>query len=275
MDLKEKVKEYWNNRPCNIKHSDKELCTKEYFDEVEKKKYFVEPHIPKFAQFERWNGKKVLEIGCGIGTDSINFARHGADLTIVEFSDVSLEITKKRFDLYGLKATFYLGDVERLSEFLPTQHFDLIYSFGVLHHTPDQKKAFSEVAKFVDKDTELRIMVYSKISYKLFWLMQKYCITDMSKMDELMRNNSEAQYGCPVTYTYTFEEIKELLRESNLTIKSIEKDHIFTWNIVDYRCHEYVRSDEWKNVDEKQINVLAKELGWHTLIVAHSLKNGA
>ncbi len=82
-----RVKEYWNQRPCNIRHSTKPLGTKEYFDEVEARKYFVEPHIPRFAQFERWRGKKVLEIGCGIGTDTINFARHGADVTAIELSE--------------------------------------------------------------------------------------------------------------------------------------------------------------------------------------------
>ena len=71
----EQIKNYWNNQPCNINHSSKEILSKEYFDEVEIKKYFVEPHIPKFAEFDKWKDKRVLEIGCGIGTDSINFAK--------------------------------------------------------------------------------------------------------------------------------------------------------------------------------------------------------
>ena len=60
------VKKFWNDRPCNVRHSKKETGTKAYFDEVEKKKFFVEPHIKSFSHFNEWNGKKVLEIGCGM-----------------------------------------------------------------------------------------------------------------------------------------------------------------------------------------------------------------
>src|SRR5260370_16180105 len=98
----QKVSEYWNSRPCNIRHSLKPVGTKEYFDEVEARKYFVEPHIPGFADFERWRGKKILEIGCGIGTDTINFARAGADVTVVELSDQSMKVAQQRADVFGL-----------------------------------------------------------------------------------------------------------------------------------------------------------------------------
>jgi SAM-dependent methyltransferase len=124
-DIIEKVREFWDRRPCNIRHSPKPIGTREYFDEVERRKYFVEPHIPVFAQFERWKGKKVLEIGCGIGTDAVNFARAGADYTGIELSPKSLELTMKRFEVYGLKGRFYLGNAEELSKFVPGEPYDL------------------------------------------------------------------------------------------------------------------------------------------------------
>lgn len=273
-NTKNEVQKYWNDRPCNIKHSKKEFGTKEYFDEVEQKKYFVEPHIPGFADFKKWDGKKVLEIGCGIGTDSINFVRNGAKLTVIEFSEKSLDVCKKRFSTYGLTAEFYLGDVEKLTEFLPAQHFDLIYSFGVIHHTPKPEKAFEEIVKYMDKNTELRVMLYSKISYKLFWIMMEKGIKQMSDMETLIRRNAEAQYDCPVAYTYTFDEIREMVGKYGISVDKIWKDHIFTWDIENYKNNVYVKDQYWKNVNKKLFKQCEEELGWHTLFLGskNSLK---
>ena len=126
----------------NIRHSPQPVGTREYFDEVEARKHFVEPHIPTFAEFEHWNGKKVLEIGCGIGTAMINFARHGAQVTAVDLSDKSLELAKQRAEVYGLKnkITFYQANAEELTKHVPTEVYDLVYSFGVIHHTPHPEK---------------------------------------------------------------------------------------------------------------------------------------
>src|SRR6516165_7209091 len=95
----EAVEAFWNGRPCNIRHSPKPVGSREYFDEVEARKHFVESHIPAFAQFERWRGRSVLEVGCGIGTAAVNFARVGADYTGVELSEASLDLARKRFDI--------------------------------------------------------------------------------------------------------------------------------------------------------------------------------
>src|ERR1700757_4794942 len=88
----QRVRDYWNERPCNLRHSPSAVGSRQYFDEIEARKYFVEPHIPLFAQHARWGGKRVLEIGCGLGTDTINFARAGARVTAVDLSVRSLDL---------------------------------------------------------------------------------------------------------------------------------------------------------------------------------------
>src|SRR5213595_1950260 len=111
-----RVRDYWDERPCNIRHSTALVGTKQYFDEVEARKYFVEYHIPGFAKFARWRGKKVLEIGCGIGTDTINFARAGAQVTTVDLSEKSMAVAKQRVKVSGFEdaVQFYQANAEQL-----------------------------------------------------------------------------------------------------------------------------------------------------------------
>ena len=120
------VRSYWDRRPCNIRHSTQPVGSRAYFDEVEARKYFVEPHIPGFAEHKKWAGKKVLEIGCGIGTDATNFARAGADYTGVDLSTESLALTRKRFEVFGLDGKLLQCDAERLTAVVPPGPYDLI-----------------------------------------------------------------------------------------------------------------------------------------------------
>jgi len=260
------VRDFWDSRPCNIRHSSKPVGTREYFDDVEKRKYFVEPHISGFARFDRWKGKKVLEIGCGIGTDSINFARAGADLTVVDISEKSLEICRKRFEVYGLNARFYCGNAEELSSFLPIEKYDLIYSFGVIHHTPNPKKVFEEIRKYADASTEIKVMLYAKWSWKVFWIIMSYGRMAFWRADELIRRYSEAQTGCPVTYTYTFNDVRRLM--SGYMIVDMYKEHIFSYVIEKYVNHQYEKEWYFKLMPRQVFKFLEKNLGWHICITA-------
>ena len=150
------VKQYWDDRPCNVKHSKKDLGSIEYFDEVDRKRYTAEPHIPKFADFSAWKGKKVLEIGCGMGTEGINFARHGADYTGTDLSIESLNLAQKRFEVYNKKGRFFEGNAENLSTFVPAEKYDLIYSFGVIHHSPKPNLIIDQIYKYMDESSTLK-----------------------------------------------------------------------------------------------------------------------
>lgn len=254
------VKNYWNNRPCNIKHSDKEIGTKEYFDEVEKRKYFVEPHIPKFAEFEKWKGKKVLEIGCGIGTDAINFVRAGAIYTGIELSKESLEITKSRFKVFNYNyennkiIKLLEMNAENLDNYFDENVFDLVYSFGVIHHSVCPNTIFKQIYRVLKPDGEMRIMLYATDSWK-------------SKMIEIGLDQPEAQYGCPIAKTYTKEDIRMILLDNFKEI-TIAQDHIFPYKVEKYKNYEYEFEDWFEYMPRSMFRKLEKEMGWHLLITA-------
>jgi 2-polyprenyl-3-methyl-5-hydroxy-6-metoxy-1,4-benzoquinol methylase len=262
----EQVRAYWNRRPCNIRHSNKPVGTREYFDEVEARKYFVEPHIPGFAEFGLWRGKKVLEIGCGIGTDSINFARAGADISVVDISDKSLELCKQRFDVFGLRANFYQGDAEQLSSIVPVEKFDLIYSFGVIHHTPHPERVFEQLKLYCKPGTELRVMLYSRWAWKVLWIIAGYGKGAFWRSAELVRTYSEAQTGSPVTFYYSPKDVRKLMSDYDVT--SIEKDHIFPYQIDKYVKYDYQWVWYFRWLPTPWFRWLERRLGWHTLIKA-------
>jgi 2-polyprenyl-3-methyl-5-hydroxy-6-metoxy-1,4-benzoquinol methylase len=263
----QEVKEYWDRRPCNIRHSPKPIGTRDYFDEVESRKYFVEPHIPAFADFPRWRGKDVLEIGCGIGTDSVNFSRNGANLTIVELSSESLAITKKRLELEHLRANLINGNAEELDELLPPgKQFDLIYSFGVIHHTPHPERVVKAITKRLKPGGELRIMVYARHSWKVLWIYAYYGWREPWNWRKLVSKYSEAEIGSPVSYVYSSREARELLR--NFEILSMRKDHIFPYRIPDYVQYRYTKNWYFRWMPNSWFQWLERRLGWHLMIVA-------
>lgn len=248
------VKEYWDRRPCNIRHSQKEVGTQAYFDEVEARKYFVEPHIPGFADFARYKNAKVLEVGCGLGTDAVNFARAGADYTGVDLSDASLQLARKRFEVFGLNGTFQACNAEQLSRQLPSHNFDLVYSFGVIHHTPNPRAVIEEIAQVIKPTGTFKCMLYAKNSWK-------------DAMIEAGLDQPEAQTGCPIAYTYTESDVEHLLSGA-FEVTEIRQAHIFPYVIEKYVKYEYERQPWFQAMPTEVFEALESRFGWHMLITA-------
>lgn len=268
----EQVRSYWDRRPCNIRHSPKPVGTREYFDEVEARKYFVEPHIPRFAEFERWQGKKVLEIGCGIGTDTVSFARHGAFVTAVDLSPQSLELARQRVKVYGFedRVRFYSGSAEELTAFLPVETYDLIYSFGVIHHTPHPERVVEQMRHYAKPGTTIKLMVYYRHSWKVFWILMGYGKGQFWRLKELVAEHSEAQTGCPVTYTYSRQEGRRLIESSGFSMTDVFVDHIFPYRIPEYVKYEYVKDWPWSWTPSPVFHALERRLGWHLCLAAEA-----
>jgi len=251
----ETVAEYWNRRPCNIRHSRAELGSRQYFDEVEERKYFVEPHIPEFAQFARWRGSRVLEVGCGLGTDAVNFARAGANYTGVDLSDASLALARQRFEVFGLQGNFLQANAEELAARLEPAAFDLVYSFGVIHHTPRPDAVVRQVRGLVKPGGEFRLMLYAKDSWK-------------DAMIDAGFDQPEAQAGCPIAFTYTRQEIRDLLEPAGFQVVSMQQEHIFPFVIEKYIRYEYELQPWFAAMPREMFRALEQRFGWHMLIVA-------
>src|SRR5438034_8549770 len=142
-ELKERVREFWQQHPCGTKFSDAEMGSREFFERIERHRYEKEWHIPAAANFTGTRGLKVLEIGCGMGTDGAQFARAGADYTGIDLTEAAIELARRRFECSGLQGEFRVADAENLD--FADGSFDLVYSHGVLHHTPDTARAVHEI----------------------------------------------------------------------------------------------------------------------------------
>ncbi len=156
-DLKERVRAFWQAHPCGTKFSDAEMGTPEFFERVEAHRYTKEWHIPEAADFTGARGLRVLEIGCGMGTDGAQFAQAGAHYTGVDLTEAAIELARKRFELSGLEGEFRVADAENLDF--------RVYSHGVLHHTPDTARAVAEIHRVLKPGGRATVMLYHRGSY--------------------------------------------------------------------------------------------------------------
>lgn len=171
---KQAVHDYWNTAPCEsdtywarvggeARWLDYVPLSREYFDAVEAHRYQTQPDIFGFAQFTRYHGKRVLEIGVGSGTDFLQWVRAGAEVFGVDLTQTAIETTRARLKVYGLScADLRTADAEALP--FEDDMFDLVYSWGVLHHTPDTMRAIAEAVRVTRPGGTVKLMLYNRHS---------------------------------------------------------------------------------------------------------------
>ena len=162
-NLKERVRAFWQANPCGTKFADANPGTRRFYELVEEHRYAKEWHIPLAADFGGARGLKVLEIGCGLGTDGAQFAKAGANYTGVDLTDAAVELARKRFEIFNLPGTFQTADAENLD--FADESFDLVYSHGVLHHTPNTARAVREIHRVLRQGRRAIVMLYHRDSY--------------------------------------------------------------------------------------------------------------
>lgn len=215
--LKIRVRGYWEQNPCGrVDAEGAQPGTREYFAAVEAHRWEAEPFIPAFAQFWRWSGKRVLEIGIGQGTDFLQFVRGGGCCTGVDLTDTAIGLVGQRLEQEGLAAELMRADAEALP--FPHGSFDLVYSWGVLHHTPDTERAIAEAKRVIAPGGEARIMLYNRHSWTAFWHWARYGLATGHPARNFQRVLAEHMES-PGTKAYTVAELRALFSDwSDVTL---------------------------------------------------------
>ena len=190
------VQNYWNTYINDIEVASNPIGSKEFFDELEIYRYQKLAYLPRVVSFSKYKGQKVLEIGCGVGIDSLQFARAGADLTAIDLTPNALKLAQQNLEIHGYHAKFINANAELLD--FPDNHFDVVYSHGVLHHTNTPQKAIAEVLRVLKPGGEAVIMLYKKYS----WMHL------LTKLPGVYVEHEEKE--APVIFFYTCQEVRQL-----------------------------------------------------------------
>lgn len=156
---------------------------------------------------------------------------------------------------------------------MPVEPYDLIYSFGVIHHTPNPSNVINEIKKYMNENSEARIMLYAKYSWKSFEMFLKYGYKYNFNFNKTIQYYAEAQLGCPVAHTYSVKDVRKLLRDFDIV--KIEKKHIFYYVVNDYIKGKYNKRLFFRLLPTPIFLFLEKLLGWHLLIVFKLKPNSA
>jgi len=205
MDLiapqKEEVRKFWNADPCGTRY----LEGKEDFEAHARARYTLEPFIFDFAQFEKTRGLKVLEVGVGMGADYLEWLKAGAYATGVDFSSASVERARRRCELAGYQPDLRVADAEQLP--FADNSFDVVYSYGVMHHSPNTPQCVREAWRVLTPGGQARIMVYHHASFTGAMLWLRYGLLRGKSLRQSVFDHLES----PGTKTYTRAEALKLL----------------------------------------------------------------
>jgi ubiquinone/menaquinone biosynthesis C-methylase UbiE len=158
---------FWNKHPCQAGLSEAD-DRRRYFQEISQRRYgHREWHVPVVARFDAYRDKDVLEIGCGIATDGLEFARNGARYSGVDLTPQAIEMARERFALFGVHGRFEVANAEDRLPFADGS-FDHVYSFGVIHHAPYPERIAREMYRVLRKGGTITVMLYNRTSINYY-----------------------------------------------------------------------------------------------------------
>jgi SAM-dependent methyltransferase len=166
--------------------------------------------------YERYRGKRVLEIGCGMGAMAGLWAKQGAQVTAVDLAPMSVAMTRRRFATLGLHGAVVQSDGRTLP--FEDGAFDYVYSWGVLHHSPDLARSMHEMMRVLRRGGEFGLMLYHRHSFYYLWrirylegfLHDESRFLDPVALSSRYTDAAEAE-GNPHTWPVTRAELRAML----------------------------------------------------------------
>jgi ubiquinone/menaquinone biosynthesis C-methylase UbiE len=209
-DDKRAVHEYWNSHPCEAPRNPRlKRFSREYFEAIEAARYDRHPAIMAFAQFPRYHGRRVLEVGVGVGTDFVQWVRCGADAYGVDLTREAIAHVEHRLAVYGLHACeVRIADCEDLP--YRDDSFDLVYSWGVIHHTPNVCRALEEIVRVCRPGGICKLMVYNRHSLAAFYVWVRRALLSGHPWYSFSRCIA-CYVESPGTKAFSYREIREML----------------------------------------------------------------
>jgi len=202
-ELKEEVREFWNSDPCGSRY----LEGPQELEAHARARYALEPYIPQFAGFAKARGLSVLEIGVGMGADYLEWLKAGAKATGVDLSSSSVQRACRRCELAGYHPDLQVADAEHLP--FPDNTFDVVYSYGVMHHSPDTEQCVREAWRVLKPGGEARLMIYHHPSLTGLMLWLRFGLWRGHSLRRTVYQRLES----PGTKTYTLQEARGLMAE--------------------------------------------------------------
>jgi len=230
--LKGAVQRFWDNKLNGAKNTTAEPGTRTFYEEIETHRYREEFHIPLVAEFNNHPGKKVLEIGCGLGTDGRQFVRGGTRYYGCDLSPESVGLARRGFEVFNFPGNFMCADAENLP--FSDASFDLVYSHGVLHHTPDTERSIHQIHRVLRSNGKAIVMLYARESFGYFvgahvfgrlrleWARQRMGRESFNDLvglplehrgwlpDWVVINNSTDGIGNPLSRLYTAKQLRNM-----------------------------------------------------------------
>jgi len=209
--LKSRVHDHWERETCGARYGEAaDRLT--WFREIAQARQTLEPYIDSFARFDEAAGERVLEIGVGAGSDFIEWCRHAEHATGVDLTEAAIALTAERLALEGVPDNRFVlktADAEALP--FADASFDIVYSWGVLHHTPNTMQAYREVLRVLKPGGVVRTMVYHVHSWTALMLYLMYGLAK-GRPDLGLRKAVFEHLESPGTKAYTRSEGAELAR---------------------------------------------------------------